>query len=203
MVLTAGLLAINFCMLSSSIYHTFNSVSSYMHELLLRIDLVGICLMIFTLAILMTFTGFHNYHLLSICFASVMLITMITILLLQSFACLAHKFEKVRILFYQIFLALMLLLALSWAFIFSTNTEISLFFVELLKGFGALFIGFAFYASHIPEFLTKNYYVQMFSPSHMWWHIFVFVCGYKMYWLLFAAVLHIESVGDGVEPGLN
>mmetsp|Transcript_2448 Transcript_2448/g.2399 ORF Transcript_2448/g.2399 Transcript_2448/m.2399 type:complete len:244 (+) Transcript_2448:227-958(+) len=202
-ILSIALLSINFCMLTSTLYHTFNCMGKTFFEYFLMFDLIGICFMIFTLGMVLTFNGFHNFQLFGDIAVSIMLFLMITILLLQSGACMTDSFEKYRICFYQFFLAALFLLGLSWACIFSTSQELSLFFGELLQGFGALFVGFFFYWSRIPEFFTKNYYVQIYSPSHMWWHVFVFLCGYKMYWLLHLSVFHIESLGDNPEPGLS
>ena len=56
-----GAFASLFCMGSSTIYHTFNVLSSKFYETLLKIDLIGIGIMIFSIAMALIYTGFHNY----------------------------------------------------------------------------------------------------------------------------------------------
>ena len=60
-VLIAGLMCCTFSMLTSTIYHMFNSISRVVYLRLLRVDLMGIGIMIFGLAISLIYTGFHNY----------------------------------------------------------------------------------------------------------------------------------------------
>lgn len=49
------------CLVFSSIYHSFNVISPDIYKFLLKLDLFGICIMIFTLSITITFSGFHNF----------------------------------------------------------------------------------------------------------------------------------------------
>jgi predicted membrane channel-forming protein YqfA (hemolysin III family) len=50
-------------------------------------------------------------------------------------------------------------------------------------------IGFAFFASHYPEKLFKrskfSKIVHLGFQSHIWWHVFVSLSGYRLYWLLY------------------
>ena len=54
-------LSILFCMLASSVYHTFGPMSSYHYYLLLKVDLIGIGVMIFGLTLSAVYIGFHNW----------------------------------------------------------------------------------------------------------------------------------------------
>lgn len=48
-------------MLSSSVYHLYNSMSREHYNKLLKYDLVGIGLKINALSLALIYTGFHNY----------------------------------------------------------------------------------------------------------------------------------------------
>ena len=49
-------------MLSSSIYHLYNSMSREHYHALLKLDLIGIGFKITGLAVSLIITGFHNYR---------------------------------------------------------------------------------------------------------------------------------------------
>ena len=57
----ASCVSIMTCMSASSVYHTFNPLSSYHFYLFLKIDLIGIGIMIFGLTLAASFIGFHNW----------------------------------------------------------------------------------------------------------------------------------------------
>jgi adiponectin receptor len=54
-------LVIVICMLSSACYHLFMPMGEWHYHLLLKLDLVGIGLMIFGLTLSAVYVGFHNY----------------------------------------------------------------------------------------------------------------------------------------------
>lgn len=39
----------------------------------------------------------------------------------------------------------------------------------------------------------------MFAQAHVWWHIFVFLTGYTLYWLLYKSIIHVEMFPNGEE----
>jgi predicted membrane channel-forming protein YqfA (hemolysin III family) len=50
------------CMFASSCYHLFMPLSEWHYHLLLKIDLIGIGIMIFGLTLCAVYIGFHNYQ---------------------------------------------------------------------------------------------------------------------------------------------
>ena len=54
--------AIIFCMFASATYHLFSPLSEWHYNLLLKIDLIGIGIMIFGLTLCAVYVGFHNYR---------------------------------------------------------------------------------------------------------------------------------------------
>ncbi|CDW83515.1 progestin and adipoq receptor family member 3-like [Stylonychia lemnae] len=199
-VLLAGLFSCIFSMMSSAIYHLYNSISRNVYLTLLKIDLMGIGIMIFGLAICLIFTGFHNYSNIGGSLTYLMIFLMLFNFVMQCTPCyMQDSFEKFRILFFSVLVTLLLGVALSWAAIYSTQIEIQMMFWRLMQAFGYLGAGFFFYITKYPERLTSNYYVQMFGQAHIWWHILVFLNGYTNYWLLFDSLKHLENYPNGSE----
>ena len=85
-------------------------------------------------------------------------------------------------------------LAISWCFLVSSD-EIHKFALKLGSSFVYLGIGFYFYNSKFPErSYQKSRFVQLWIPSHFWWHIFVFFDSYTLFWLLFEYNLYVEKL---------
>lgn len=57
-----GCTAIIFTMSASTMYHQYSAMSKHLEDLLLRIDLIGIAVMIFVLALALMYQGFHSNH---------------------------------------------------------------------------------------------------------------------------------------------
>ena len=57
-----GTLAIITCMIASSTYHLYGCMSEYHHYCLLKIDLIGIGIMIFGMTLCAVYVGFHNWE---------------------------------------------------------------------------------------------------------------------------------------------
>lgn len=56
-----GCLAIIFTMTASSFYHLFNAMSKYHNDLFLKIDMMGIGIMIFSLTLVLVSAGFYAH----------------------------------------------------------------------------------------------------------------------------------------------
>ena len=59
LLIGSGTIVLTF--LSSTIFHLYNCLNEKYYSMLLRIDLFGIALMIFTLCITAVYVGFHNH----------------------------------------------------------------------------------------------------------------------------------------------
>jgi len=89
-------------------------------------------------------------------------------------------------------------LALSWYVHFASPEEVKLYTFNLFMSFVYLGIGFGFWATHFPEKLFKKgpnaKIVHLAFQSHIWWHLFVTLSGYTLFWLLFDFNCHVEKV---------
>lgn len=77
-------------MSTSSIYHTFNVLGPNYYEYLLKFDLVGIGVMIFSFAIALIYTGFHNFQQYGLALVLIMFIFMTINLAMQFTPCYMH-----------------------------------------------------------------------------------------------------------------
>ena len=112
-------------MLASSIYHTFGPLSSYHYYLLLKIDLIGIGVMIFGLTLAAVYIGFHNWEVERDIILVVMGSIMIGNLAIQMTPCYAEeRFNCHRIVFYVCTLIVCLGLAISGRFVYATDIEV-------------------------------------------------------------------------------
>lgn len=116
-------------MAASSVYHTFMPLGKYHYFLFLKIDLMGIGVMIFGLTLAAVYIGFHNYETERGYISLVMGSLMVSNLLIQMTPCYAEeRFDYHRIVFYVFALMLCLALAISGRFVYATNEEVSLFY---------------------------------------------------------------------------
>jgi len=81
--------AIIFTMLSSTCYHLYSAISEELTAKLLRIDLVGIGIMIFTLCLTCVFAGYHSDHLVRNSIMGIMVSIFVTNIIAQSMPCYA------------------------------------------------------------------------------------------------------------------
>ena len=133
-------------MSASSIYHTFGPLGSYYYFLLLKIDLIGIGIMIFGLTLSAVYIGFHNWEWERDTIILGMGSLMVCNLAIGMTPCYAEeRFDKHRIVFYVFTLVLCFGLALSARFIYSTSIEVEKFYGQLWLSFALLGIGFVFY----------------------------------------------------------
>jgi predicted membrane channel-forming protein YqfA (hemolysin III family) len=126
-----------------------------------------------------------------------------------------EKYATFRLLFYIMTLTICLGLAVTARFYFATPIEIQEFYSDLIMSFVYLGIGFWFYQSKFPEKCMKKAKkeklvkkaerkcVELFCPSHFWWHLFVVLNGYTLYWLSYRVNLHVEYYYDKNEPGIT
>lgn len=85
-----------------------------------------------------------------------------------------------RTAFFVIVIIIAVGFALAWVLIYSTQEELINFGPDLALGFLLLGIGFFFYASNYPEkIFKKSRFVQIWIPSHFWWHILISAMGYS------------------------
>jgi hypothetical protein len=114
-------------------------------------------------------------------------------LLLQMTPCyMSEKYVRFRLLFYVILIIGLLIVAITWCLFVATFIEINLFLTRLALSFLYIGVGFYFWTSGFPEKHSSNYWIQIVAQGHVWWHIFVWLNGYTLYWLLFDALNHVE-----------
>ena len=184
-----------FMLCASTAYHTYNAMGQWFEDMLLRIDLVGIGVMIFTMTIVLVFVGYHSHEVVrdrvSLALISICLLNFG----LQLTPCYSKdSFEIYRVGIYVVIIVFTIILAISWYFWIAPTNETNKFTLKIASSFVYLGIGFYFYGSKFPESkFQKSRFVQLWIPSHFWWHIFVFINSYTLFWLLFEYTLYIEK----------
>jgi len=185
------------CMLSSSVYHLYNSLSREHYICLLKLDLIGIGLKISGLAVALIYTGFHTISDLGRPLSLILAALMASNLLLQLTPCYMHeKYESHRLVFYVGLITSLFVIAVAWTTWVATPVELDLFLSRVILSFLYIGAGFWFYSSGWPECRHSGYWVQMLFQGHVWWHLLVWLNGYTLYWLLFDALKHVESGTD-------
>jgi adiponectin receptor len=189
-LMTIACLAELICFFLSSMYHLFKDKGAKECHFLLKMDLLGILVMIFGLSLTCVYIGFSLHPDVRV---KVMLLLIIWGLLnavLGITPCYAEdRCEKFRILVNIATICLCFSMAMGWYFYLSTPEEISLFFGPLMMSYVWLGIGAGFYFSHFPECLFTeervgpkvSRWVQLFTPSHLWWHVFTAMNAYTLF----------------------
>jgi predicted membrane channel-forming protein YqfA (hemolysin III family) len=114
--------------------------------------------------------------------------------ILTSTSCyMSDKFEPIRILMFTIIVLFCFGVLIYWGTRIATPNEFDLFFWGIVKALAYLFIGFIFYITKFPERCSNNYWVQQCLHAHMWWHIFTFLEGYTLFWVLHESLIHMET----------
>jgi len=62
-----------------------------------------------------------------------------------------------------------------------------------MRALALIGVGFVFWHFNIPERWVDNKWVHLLVPGHAVWHVLVFMNGYKLYWLLYEGMIHVES----------
>eukprot|EP00355_Strombidium_rassoulzadegani_P000337 CAMPEP_0168611548 /NCGR_PEP_ID=MMETSP0449_2-20121227/2418_1 /TAXON_ID=1082188 /ORGANISM="Strombidium rassoulzadegani, Strain ras09" /LENGTH=229 /DNA_ID=CAMNT_0008652005 /DNA_START=252 /DNA_END=938 /DNA_ORIENTATION=- len=168
----AGCLGIICCTTASTIFHLYNPISERVAEMTLRLDLIGIGVMIFTLTLTLVYVGFHEHVWEQRAIMTVMLLIGAINGIAQMTPCYAQdKYNNHRVVFYTLVVTICFGLALSWFLFYASEKEMKLFAVRLIMSFVYLGIGFAFYISKYPERLfPDSRLVQIGMQSHIWWH---------------------------------
>ena len=130
-----------------------SSVSRVLTEFLLKLDLLGIGIMIFTLCVTCVYAGYHAHEVFRNCIMGAMIAIFLGNLAIQQMACyqrLENK-ECIPTCFYVAIIVLCIGLALSWFSYFATDEEIKKFALRLALSFVYLFVGFFFFHTGYPE----------------------------------------------------
>ena len=154
---------------------------------MLKFDLLGIGIMIFTLCVTCVYAGYHAHEVFRNCIMGTMISIFVSNLIIQSMPCYKRiDNDCLPTCFYVSIVVLCLGLAISWVCYFATEEEIREFAIRLAMSFIYLFIGFFFFHTGYPErVFQESRVVQLYMNSHMLWHIFTFLNGYALYWLLY------------------
>ena len=84
--------------------------------------------------------------------------------------------------------------AIVWVGWIASGMEVNMFFYRIMLSFLYLGLGFFFFGTGYPERRYSNYWIHIIAQGHVFWHIFVSLNGYTLYWTLFDALKHIEDV---------
>ena len=158
-----GCCSIIMAMCSSWIYHLYSAISKKCADKLLRIDLIGIGVMIFTLTLTSVFTAFYDHILARNNVMGAMIVICACNLVIQLTPCYNDdEYECHRAAFYVIVMAICAALAFFWYFKVATEEEAKLYTFRLAMSFIYLGIGFWFYVAKYPEkAFKKSRFVQL------------------------------------------
>ena len=160
---TIGCVSVIMTMCSSWIYHLYSAISKKCADRLLRIDLIGIGIMIFTLTLLSVYTTFYDHILARNNVMGTMIVLCACNLVIQLTPCYNdEEYECHRAAFYAIIMAICSGLAFYWYFKIATEEEAKLYTFRLAMSFIYLGIGFWFYLAKYPEkAFKKSRFVQL------------------------------------------
>lgn len=123
-----------------------------MYEKLLRVDLIGIGVMIFGLTLCAVWIGFHNWPLERNITMGVMTALLVANLVFQSTPCyIKPEYTCCRLTFYVCTIVVCLGLAFIGRFFLATKEEVREHYGMLELSFLYLFLGFFFYITKVPE----------------------------------------------------
>ena len=147
-------------MIMSTSYHTFRDESEKVRQKWLKLDLIGIVIMIFMMAVCGNWLGFTRFPQERLYIIFVVCTVFTSNFVLSLLPCYAdQKYEKARIAINIATILLTFVLSLSWYFFFANPEEVHLFFGPLMLSFLWAFLGFLFYHFKFPEcFFTEEKY---------------------------------------------
>lgn len=128
------------------------AISRQITDALLRIDLIGIGVMIFMLTLTAVHAGYHNYPTARNSIMGSMLFLFVSNGFMQCTSCYQDpKNDWLRTGFFVFVLIICLGLAIAWFFFYATNEEAARFTPRLALSFLALLFGFIFFRTKWPE----------------------------------------------------
>lgn len=166
----------------SALYHFLSDYSPRARNISLKLDLVGVVLIIFAQAFIGVHLGFKEHPVTQRNIFIVLSLLFVSNLSLNSLPCYASTaFHQVKVWINFSSLAIRLIFVLIWRFFYASYEEIEIFFPLLILSYIVLTTAFIFYKSGLPEkVLTKQLigesgarFVQLYLQSHTLWHIFV------------------------------
>ena len=157
-ILVVALIACMFCFTTSWLYHLFRDVSENHSKKYLKMDLIGIVIMIFALSFTGIWLGFTRYSYERAFIVGTLLMLFGLNFIFSLTPCYnTDKYEKLRVGLYVLIVALCFALSFLWYFGFAEKDEIDLFFKPLMLSFVYLGLGFLFYKTRFPEsVITEN-----------------------------------------------
>jgi len=159
-------------MLFSSVYHLYGCQSEQSHHALLKLDLFGICLLIYGSFVGGLHYGFYCFpilHKVYIFNITVLIIFCIAITSMDRFQSAKYHWARVSVL--ALTVGSCVVPATHWLFV-ARPDQIELFFGRLLAMLALYLLGFVFYLSKFPERLCPGTF-DIWGHSHQWWHICV------------------------------
>ena len=119
---------------------------------MLRVDLMGIGIMIFTMTLTLLYTAYYAHTTIRDWSVTILFTIMIFNFVVQLTPCYANpELEKCRVIFYFGAMCISMFLALLWVFYIGTSEEVHKFSFRLFSSFVYLGIGFYFYSTKWPE----------------------------------------------------
>ena len=155
--LVVAAVSIIFCMLSSCAFHLYLPLGRKKYLNLLRLDLIGIGIMIFGLTLSVTFVAMHNYEKARNIATSLLISLMVSNLIIQLTPCYGKdSFHTNRVIIFIVMILSCLSLTVYLRIRVASPQEIDELYDRIFSAMISLTVGFFFYVTHVPErYLTS------------------------------------------------
>jgi predicted membrane channel-forming protein YqfA (hemolysin III family) len=141
-----------YCMLSSTLFHTYNCISEKMFDIMWRIDLIGIGVMMFGICLTMVWGAFHEFRTLRLVVEGTMLTICCVNFLFQMTPCyMRPDYKEPRVLFFFVLGTLTFAITLLWYFYVASLVELQLLSSWIFLAFFYMGFGFSLFHTQFPE----------------------------------------------------
>ena len=153
-------ISVFWCMVSSSIYHTYQCLGRESYTKLLRMDYIGISIMTLGQSFCIAYTGFHGRTETRAAMAALIVVLFISNLAFQLNPCYMKKSYALKVNFVHFFF---ILFGMSLIFYLSSTADdvLSDAYTSMCMGVGFILVGLFFFIGHTPE----RYLTSLFGKS--------------------------------------
>jgi len=181
LVASGYILATNFCMATSAVFHLMTPHSKQVYERCLRFDMTGIALVIIASFLVGLHYGYWCHPFLGRLYFSIVGVLSCIALAWPHMPKLLHNFN-LSVTFFASFVAFALVPLFHWVSVVGglSSEQATLFFWKLIATFGLYALGFLFYGAQFPERFYSGKF-DIVGHSHQLWHIAVLLGALEFY----------------------
>eukprot|EP00283_Hemiselmis_rufescens_P008523 CAMPEP_0173433126 /NCGR_PEP_ID=MMETSP1357-20121228/10684_1 /TAXON_ID=77926 /ORGANISM="Hemiselmis rufescens, Strain PCC563" /LENGTH=364 /DNA_ID=CAMNT_0014397807 /DNA_START=36 /DNA_END=1130 /DNA_ORIENTATION=+ len=192
-VASGYIMATNFCMVSSAIFHLMTPHSKQVYEQCLRFDMTGIALVIIASFLVGLHYGYWCHPFLGKVYFTIVGVLSGIAIAWPHMPKLLHNFN-LSVAFFASFVAFALVPLFHWVSVVGglSSEQATLFFWKLIATFGLYALGFLFYGAQLPERLYSGKF-DIVGHSHQLWHIAVLLGALEFYSAMQAYAAYRET----------